>query len=223
MEKDLLCWDCEAFFSIDEFSLITTTCLKCEEKLTKEYLLVLDLDGTLINSYYNNSFGNNDYFFSQGLYTYKRPYLDNFLWWASKKFRIGIWTASSKSYALPIVKKIFSDAKVDFNSIEIFFTSKETKWKKEYMGYSSESKPIKDLNKIVKKLNNITLNKILIVDDIEHNALYNYNNLIHIPEYERFSNDNEEDNYLLKLQKYLDLLLKEKDIININKKDWHKK
>lgn len=82
-------------------------------------LLVLDLDKTLIYStrYVECKEPEDDDgffepvkpsdFYNRGMYTYKRPYLDEFLAFCRTHFDVAVWSAASKSYVDFIVENIF--------------------------------------------------------------------------------------------------------------------
>ena len=117
--------------------------------MTKKFCLVLDLDETLIHNL-NLPFG--DYFFV-------RPGLFELFEKVHNIFEIIIFTAGKKGYAHKIIDKI------DF---------------KNNVDYILNKKHISNIEgNMVKKLDLIgrDLNKIICVDNLEKNALYNKKNL----------------------------------------------
>ena len=120
-----------------------------KNKMTKKFCLVLDLDETLIHNL-NLPFG--DYFFV-------RPGLFELFEKVHNIFEIIIFTAGKKGYARKIIDKIDIKNNVD---------------------YILNKKHISNIEgNMVKKLDLIgrDLNKIIYVDNLEKNALYNKKNL----------------------------------------------
>lgn len=86
-------------------------------------LLILDLDGTLITSKKYDITDNKetklqtfvvvDDYDNEHLIK-KRPGLDEFLEKVSERYDIGVWTASSSDYAIPICLELFKKSGLDF-------------------------------------------------------------------------------------------------------------
>jgi TFIIF-interacting CTD phosphatase-like protein len=96
--------------------------------MVKKLNIILDLDQTLICSEELKSFVTDpkkmkmfDYAKMDDMYiTFARPHLQEFLDYLFKNFRVSIWTAASKSYALFIINKFIKrpNRRIDF----IFFS-----------------------------------------------------------------------------------------------------
>lgn len=172
-------------------------------------LIVLDIDETLLHSsIVNQPF---DFKFDiDGLtyYTKKRPHLKEFLEYCFENFNVAIWTAADKDYAEVILQNI----NISKSDLLFFYTKQNCSIK-----YNSETRNydiIKPLDKVKYK---ISLNNILIVDDIIETARNNYGNIINIKKFMGDDNDNE----LLKLISYLEKIKNEPNFRSIEKRGWN--
>jgi TFIIF-interacting CTD phosphatase-like protein len=184
----------------------------------KDRHIVLDLDQTLISSelvkgmkpdlrkkmkLFNYSIMDNYY------YIFERPGLQSFLTYLFKNYKVSIWTAASKDYALFIIEKIILAGRIN-RKIEWIFYS--------YHCDISE--------KLMKSIKNLSLlSDVFRIDDFDDRTFIFDDNdevykaqpkqcLIAKPFY--FTNEgSENDNYLEQVE---DQLKTGKSIISINKR-----
>jgi len=86
-----------------------------------EYV-VLDLDETLVTSINDTVYSNIKSFapinpnmiYEKEYFFYKRPYLDEFLDFIFSNFKVIIWTAAAKDYALFIIDNIIGPRKIEY-------------------------------------------------------------------------------------------------------------
>lgn len=109
----------------------------------KEFILVLDLDETLVHYKEENDEGK----------IYFRPYLDLFLKEMDKHYEIMIFTAALKEYADVIIDHLDPEKKI----------IKERFYRKDTMFVNNEYS-VKDLTKI-----STDLSKIIIIDNLPEN------------------------------------------------------
>jgi len=173
-----------------------------KDSLLAKYVLVLDMDETLLRAFegsesYNRFKKNSKRAFSQlegrrlfkttvqdvmekrgkgvtsMFWFVKRPGLDNFLMWAQEKFAaVVIWSAGKKEYVYSILDVVFSDLKPP----DLILTYDDIVYTKTY-----SSKP---LEKVFERLPIANIKNTIIVDDVLGN-FYRANpfNGILIPEY----------------------------------------
>ncbi|MBX2841248.1 MAG: HAD family hydrolase [Flammeovirgaceae bacterium] len=187
--------------------------------MSNQKLVILDIDETLIHATKNPPYENWDF----ELFDFKvfiRPFLAEFLIFLKDHFKIGVWSSASDDYVEAISNIIFPldyplqfiwgrqkcTYKLDYNKVD----------DSGYLDYYEHYNYVKQLSK-VKKQFKIPLETILIIDDSPHKCIQNYGNAIYPNPFE----GDEEDDELLRLQKYL---LKLKDVDNvreIEKRFWH--
>eukprot|EP00005_Dracoamoeba_jomungandri_P000796 CAMPEP_0174249764 /NCGR_PEP_ID=MMETSP0439-20130205/111_1 /TAXON_ID=0 /ORGANISM="Stereomyxa ramosa, Strain Chinc5" /LENGTH=169 /DNA_ID=CAMNT_0015329665 /DNA_START=648 /DNA_END=1158 /DNA_ORIENTATION=+ len=127
-------------------------------------------------------------------------------------FEVAIFTAAGAEYAEQVVSHIFGPAKKEVKFI--FSASRCT----EIVTEDGEKVVIKDLKK-VKKKSGYPLEKILILDDTPSTWQRNYGNAIGIEGYWGTPDDNE----LLHLMNYLELIGKEQNVRTLDKRNWKQK
>jgi TFIIF-interacting CTD phosphatase-like protein len=169
-------------------------------------LLILDLDETLIFSTEKKLDYEND-FNADGYYTYKRPYLDEFLEEVFKHFKVAVWTSAGELYAKQIIDNVLTeDQKLEF----LFSSDRCTlKFDRENQTYYN----VKKLSKLKKRYN---LRNILIVDDTPIKASYNYGNYIRVNPFE----GDEKDEELRFLKDYVISFKDCDNVRNIEKRNW---
>jgi len=177
---------------------------------TKQILLILDLDETLIHARENPLEIEHDFRVFQ-YYVYTRPNLKWFLEMVSKSYRLGIWSSANDKYVDEIVKLI-KPTKVN---LEFVWGGSKCTLRRDYNldNYIKE----KRLKKL-KKYGN-TLERMLIVDDTPEKLKSNYGNAIYVKPFE----GNIEDKLLLNLYDYLESLKDVDDVRKIEKREWRKK
>lgn len=173
----------------------------------EEKLLILDLDETLIYGTEEKLDRDAD-FIIQGIYVYKRPYLDDFLKEMNQYYELAIWSSGSKEYVETIVDRIIPEG------IVLRFV-----WSRERCTLKRDIELdqyffLKNLKK-VKKLG-FELEKILIVDNTPSKVSLNYGNAIYPLDYE----GDESDQELLYLSQYLKRLKDVENFRKIEKRDW---
>ena len=133
---------------------------------------------------------------------FERPHLQDFLDFLFKNFHVGVWTASSKEYAIFVVKNFITQPKNKVRpdrKLELFLCSHHCNVsKKHFKGVTKNLKLVSD------KWNLKDLKDILLVDDLEVLAEIQPDNVISI---KPFFYDKEEaynDEELLKVKHILE-------------------
>ena|SRR5579872_3735587 len=156
--------------------------------------LILDLDNTIISSiemYKLSKLGNHSENFEHidmdtSFRVFKRPYLEEFLDYIFKNFKVSVFTAASKEYALFIIDNIIltkPNRKLDFiffdHHVDISERKKkhpkylELLWKfYKFPGYNKENTFIIDDNTLVheKQLKNVVKAKYFDVSTKKHSV-----------------------------------------------------
>lgn len=192
-----------------------------EEEESKNILLVLDLDETLIYATEEKLLRVPD-FEVFDYQVYKRPYLQEFIEEAKLHFKLAVWSSASDDYVREVTSKVFGE---EINLEFVWGRSRCTYRRnyqleeKRYYSYDSANHYhyVKPLRKLKRKGYN--LNQILIVDDTPHKSQDNYGNVIYPSEYRGEQNDNE----LKLLSKYLNSLKDELNVRKIEKRGWRNK
>ena len=136
---------------------------------------------------------------------FERPHLQEFLDYVFEHFNVGIWTASSKEYAIFIVKNfitISNDESKHNRDIKLFLCSYHCNVSKKNF------KQTKDLKLISDKWNLKNHEDIILIDDLEQLAEHQPNNVILV---KPFFYDKEEaynDDELIKVKLKLEATLK---------------
>lgn len=168
--------------------------------------IILDLDNTLINSLTSDELKSLDKnkrnkfprYSMDGIYeVFERPHLQEFLDYifGSKDFRVSIWTAASKSYAIFIIKNIIltkPNRKLDF----VLFS--------QHCRISQKKlNCIKDLSLLWDYLdpNIYTKDNTFIIDDLDEVQDENEGNVFPAHPFEVLDEGSENDKYLLDLIK----------------------
>ncbi len=173
-------------------------------------LLVLDLDETLLYSTVTRLAGIPDALVGE-YYVYFRPGLADFLEYATRNFRVAVWTSSSPSYATGIVPRVFPETM----HLEFVWTrdqctrginrqSKETSWSK-------------DLRKV--NAAGFSIATTVLIDDQAGAPGDAAANHIQVIPFTGQTNDTE----LALLAAYLDTMKAEPDVRKIEKRNWRLK
>ena len=134
---------------------------------------------------------------------FERPHLQEFLDYLFEHFNVGVWTASSKDYAIFVVKNFITqpENKVRLDrKIQMFLCSHHCNVSKKHF------KVTKDLKLISDKWRLKDLKDVMLIDDLENLAEHQPNNVIAI---KPFFYDKEEaynDQELFKVKENLKLL-----------------
>jgi len=186
----------------------------------KKPLLILDIDETLIFASKSKLKRAEDCKVFD-YYVYERPNLETFLEQLGLNYKLAIWSSASDDYVDEVVNQtILNKYQFEF----IWGRSKAT-YRRNYENdeqriYSNDSLHyhyVKSLKK-VKKLG-FKIERILIVDDSPHKSMLNYGNAIYPKAYEGELEDDE----LLKLIKYLEVIRCEPNFRTIEKRSWRAK
>lgn len=121
-----------------------------------EKLLIFDLDETLVFATdeeleYSCDFEAYHYF------VYKRPYLNEFLSFCSKHFRLAVWTSSNAFYAAHVVNHVFPD------EIELEFIWDRSRCVQKFDATYYCYDTIKDLKKVKRK--GFPLEQVIMLDN----------------------------------------------------------
>jgi len=134
---------------------------------------------------------------------FERPHLQEFLDYLFEHFNVGIWTASSKDYAIFVVKNFITqpENKVYLNrKIQLFLCSHHCNVsKKHFKGVS------KDLKLISDRWNLKDLKDVMLIDDLENLAEHQPNNVIVVKPFFYDKEDSYNDKELLKIKDSLKL------------------
>jgi TFIIF-interacting CTD phosphatase-like protein len=133
---------------------------------------------------------------------FERPHLQEFLDYLFKNFNVGIWTASSKDYAVFVVKNFITqpDNKVkEDRKIQLFLCSHHCNVSKKHFNGVT-----KDLKLISEKWNLKNLNDVMLVDDLENLAEHQPKNVIHIKPFYYDREASYDDNALFKIKEALE-------------------
>ena len=179
-------------------------------RLEEKMLLVLDLDETLI--FADEELLSYTPDFEVGHYkVYKRPHLYEFLEFAFRNFKVGIWTSSSELYALQVVENIIEEKE----GLEFIWC--RDKCTKRFDIDSHSYYWIKDLKKIKKV--GFRLEQVIAIDDTPQKHERNYGNLVRISEFTGQRDDKE----LLYLIEYLRELSNVENIRAVEKRGWQRR
>lgn len=132
---------------------------------------------------------------------FERPHLQEFLDYLFEHFNVGVWTASSKDYAIFVVKNFITqpENKVRLDrKIQMFLCSHHCNVSKKYFKGIT-----KDLKLISEKWNIKDLKDIILVDDLENLAEHQPNNVIPIKPFFYDKEEAYEDKELYKVKESL--------------------
>jgi RNA polymerase II subunit A small phosphatase-like protein len=186
--------------------------------MSKEILLILDLDETLIHASAEHI--RDDFNFQVYKYfIYKRPGLDNFLRFCAQHFRLAIWSSASDDYVNAVVEQILpSGVSLEFvwgrSRCTPFLLPQYDEQGFYNLDFSSRYEFAKRLKKITRR--GFSLQKVLIVDDTPEKVLHNYGNAIYTKPYYGSTTDNE----LTHLANYLLTLKNVENVRTIEKRHW---
>lgn len=179
-----------------------------EPPVTKK-LLILDLDETLffaseVRLAQAEDFVVGDYF------VYLRPQVKPFLLFCQTHFDVAVWTASTESYAVEMIARLFADLTT------LRFVWGRNRCTYRYDAERQEQYWIKDLKK-VRRLG-YDLASVIAIDDTARNWERSYGNVIAV---RRFIGQVDDDELLL-LMTYLDELRQAENVRAIEKRHWRR-
>lgn len=170
-------------------------------------LFILDIDGTLIDSYdhpINN--GLDEYIFYEEsdddsdevpiMYAYKRPGADDLIKKLMLKWPVAIWTAAGSSWANFVIKDMFNYSRKDFQFV----------WTRSFTTMG-----VKELKTVQLLIPEVNINNIIMFDD----AIYHKLGTIHI-KIKKFDAMNDYDDNTLIM--YLEIIDGEQNILTIKNK-----
>ncbi len=170
-------------------------------------LLILDIDETLLHSSRRGLSRVHDFLLGN-YYVYLRPHVRELFEFCRSRFRVAIWTSSSRNYALGTMHRLLPpDYPLEFlwsrqRCLEVF--RQETQ----------ELEHIKDLQDVESL--GYGLGEVIFVDDTPRKLQRHSHNLVPISPFMGSSDDRE----LLVLMEYLEHLRAVEDVRRVDKKDW---
>jgi TFIIF-interacting CTD phosphatase-like protein len=170
-------------------------------------LLILDLDETLLFAT-EAPLGRPAAFRVGPYHVYLRPHLSAFVEWCAPRFDLAVWTASSESYAVPVVAHVFGS----LDRLEFVWARRRCT--RRYDVDTREQYWVKDLKKVRKR--GYALEQVIVVDDTARKHERNYGNLVVVRSWE----GEEPDDELLHLRAYLDTLVDAENVRTIEKRLW---
>jgi RNA polymerase II subunit A small phosphatase-like protein len=186
--------------------------------MSKEILLVLDLDEILIHASGERISDNFD-FQVYRYFIYKRPGLDAFLKFCAQYFRVAIWSSASDDYVKAVVEQILPpEMGLEFvwgrSRCTPFLLPQYDEQGFYNLDFSSKYEFAKRLKKLTRR--GFNFQKVLIVDDTPQKVLHNYGNAIYTKPYYGDPDDNE----LATLANYLFTLKDVENVRVIEKRHW---
>jgi TFIIF-interacting CTD phosphatase-like protein len=106
---------------------------------------------------------------------FERPHIQEFLDYLFKHFNVGVWTASSKDYAIFVIKNFILVPDRPLRKLELFLCSHHCNLSKKYF----KGVP-KDLKLLSDRWGLKDLADVFLVDDLEHLAEHQPHNVIHV-------------------------------------------
>jgi TFIIF-interacting CTD phosphatase-like protein len=173
-------------------------------------ILVLDLDETLVHANDEPKLPRPADFRVGPYGVLRRPGVEAFLEFALSHFEhVGVWTASTLSYALPVLDHIVERERLTFV------------WGRERCTYridpeTRDAQHLKDIRKLTTKGGKFRKEQLLFVDDSPEKLARSYGNLIAIRPFEGDPNDLE----LQLLERYLRSIGDVDNVRTLEKRGW---
>ena len=173
-------------------------------------LLVLDLDETLVHAPDRPLQTAPDFHVGRHA-IHRRPYVGEFLESCLQRFeRVGVWTASSRGYALPTLSQLLDVDRLAFV------------WGRERCTYridpeTRDGEWLKDVRKLRRQ--GFEKRSIIVVDDTPAKLARSYGNLVAVRPFEGDPADDE----LPALERYLGWLATVDDVRTIEKRRWRQR
>lgn len=184
----------------------------------KKMLLILDLDETLIHSSEEKIKGVEPDFCVDHFFVYKRPYLEDFLRFCDKHFKLAVWSSATDDYVKEIVMNIFpSEIKLEFiwGRSRCTFKKQTAMDESAYINHSDHYDYTKQIKKV--KRRGYDLSKVLIIDDTPSKVANCFGNAIYIDEFSGVP-----DSDLKLLADYLKRIKDVENVRKIEKRFWKK-
>lgn len=179
-------------------------------------LVILDLDETLIYAT-KSPLDRMPDFEVFDYYIYMRPHLIEFVEKLKMSFDIAIWSSAGNEYVESIIEKLKLGVELKFVWGRNEAVLKEKPSVFETTGEDSEQYYVKPLKKVKRK--GYSLERILIIDDTPYKSKLNFGNVIYPKSYK----GELEDDDLIKLINYLELIKNEQNFREIEKRGWRLK
>ena len=173
-------------------------------------LLILDIDETLVHAT-EQDLGRPCDFETEWYFVFKRPYVDEFLSYCFKNFKVAIWTSAGDVFAQEIYHKLIKPVG------KPLFIWSSARCTPTLNPENFETIEVKNLDKVKKK--GFSLSKVIMVDDTPEKLMKHYGNLVRVKEYLGHIEDDE----LVILRQYLDHLNSFDNIRKIEKRGWQHK
>ena len=170
-------------------------------------LLILDIDETLVYATRQPLSATYD-FRAGGYYVTRRPGLDAFLRFCFGRFRVAVWTSSTRSYADLVVPQIFETPE------HLEFVWARERCTRQFFPEEQDFEWVKDLRKLKRKGHD--LKDVLMVDNTPKKLNRNYGNLVRVDDFEGEPGDRE----LTRLRDYLNDLAGAENVRRIEKRGW---
>lgn len=173
-------------------------------------LLILDLDEALVHAKDDGPLPDRaaDLMIAGDIHVYIRPHLDQFIARAWVNYDVAIWSKGGAGYVEPTVRALFQSHR------QPVFVWSFSRCTRRFDHEAHEAYYIKDLKKVRNR--GFAKERMLIVDDLELNAMRNFGNAIYIRPWEGDLNDRE----LLHLATYLEELAPHPNFRTIEKRYW---
>jgi len=174
---------------------------------TRQILLILDLDETLVHATETKLDIDYDFQYAD-YYIYKRPHLIEFLTEMNEHFKLAVWSSADDKYVNGVVTLI-KPTEIEF---EFVWARSRCTMKRDYEldKYVRE----KRLKKVKKQ--GFQLERSLIVDDSPEKTRDNFGNAIYVLPFE----GNPRDNELNVLSKFLISIKELENVRSIEKRGW---
>ena len=173
----------------------------------KPKLLILDIDETLLHSTRRGLSRVHDFLLGN-YYVYLRPYARELFEFCRDRFRVAIWTSSSRNYALGTMHRLLPP------DYPLEFLWSRQRCVEVYREETQELEHIKDLRDVENL--GYSLNQVIFVDDTPRKLQRQQQNLLRISPFLGEPNDRE----LLVLMEYLEHLRGYDDIRLVDKDGW---
>lgn len=177
--------------------------------------LILDLDETLIHA---DTALPRPPEFEVGPYgVLRRPGVEEFLEFALTHFeRVAVWTASTLSYAIPVLDQLLDRRRLAFVWGRERCTYVWARHRERYDAEAIENDYVKDLRKLTRSNSGPRKEQVLFVDDSPAKLARSYGNLIAVRPFEGETEDDE----LALLQRYLLRIGDVPNVRSVDKRRW---
>lgn len=169
--------------------------------------IVLDLDGTLIDSNKDSALSNYHNYILMDYFVYTRPNLYSFLMFCFENYEtVNVWSHGTREWVVENLHRIIPThliRKLGFVYDRSHRTEHQGVW-------------VKNMYDIWNVYNDIQPHNTIIVDDIVENHVLHPDNVVQIAPYD----PNRKDFDLVLLTRYLRTLFYHEDVREVNKTDW---